>query len=100
MRRICKNYLLILPLIVLGGCERQAQGCEDAIKRELRSPSTFEVINTYWTSPIGPDKTHISVMVEYDAANAYGTPIRSKVWCDVPVHNGEVQHSEARIVLR
>lgn len=60
--------------------------CEDRIKRDLRSPSTYKRIKADTTDM--RDERQIWVSVEYDAANAYGTPIRDSRICKYPSRNG------------
>lgn len=59
------------------GCEqpppKSVLACESAVKAFLRSPSTYKRINSTGLSDYA--------FVEYDAANAYGTPIRGVATC-------------------
>lgn len=69
--------LLILAPLALTACSSDSipvQACETAIKAVLRSPSTYRRVeaNDYKTS----------VYIQFDAANAFGTPIRSLARCE------------------
>ncbi|HEX8573999.1 MAG TPA: hypothetical protein VF759_14740, partial [Allosphingosinicella sp.] len=76
----------VLP-IILCGCNpvqsQAVQACEVFIKERLRSPSTYKRISG---DALGPafenDGRRVKmVTIEYDAANAYGTPIRGSQQC-------------------
>lgn len=54
--------------------------CEEGVKALLRSPSTYKRIDiTRLNQP-----KYSLVMISYDAANAYGTPIRDTAHCEFP----------------
>lgn len=87
------------------------KACETAIKKRLRSPSTYKRINISRSSSRetasefkahiakeesseavrdmllrdmdqnGPQRTHYTLLIEYDASNAYGAPIRDIAEC-------------------
>lgn len=61
--------------------------CEKYLLEKLRSPSTYKRIEV--SSTAVPYETPIEQMVfiEYDAANAYGTPIRGRQLCKFPIKN-------------
>ena len=84
------KYLLALSFL-LAGCNSQQSAavgaCESFIKERLRSPSSYKQISV---DDLGPsfknDGRDIKMLtVEYDAANAYGTPIRGKQMCTFDV---------------
>ena len=52
----------------------ETQTCIRALEVQLRSPSTLQVLEIH--SEPG------TVSIKYDAANAYGTPVRSTIGCD------------------
>jgi len=82
-----KNALTIASIFLLGSChDRSLDVCDDAIKATLRSPSTYKRISI--------DGGYGSFTVQYDAANAYGTPIRGNGRCYVH-DNGHVVWREA-----
>ena len=76
----------VVPLILCGCNSAQSQAvqaCEVFIKERLRSPSTYNRISG---DSLGPafesDGRRVKmVTLEYDAANAYGTPIRGSQQC-------------------
>ena len=80
--------ILLIPILIgLSGCNpaqsQAVQACETFIKERLRSPSTYKRISV---DDLGPafesDGRRIKMLtVEYDAANAYGTPIRGSQQC-------------------
>jgi hypothetical protein len=87
-----------VALIGLAGCSSMeptgVRECEESIKGKLRSPSTYKRIK-FDVTPIDPANpsniekpTEVWVTVEYDAANAYGTPMRSTHMCKFPYKNG------------
>jgi hypothetical protein len=81
------RYLLLITAILLGGCnsaeDAAVRACETFIKERLRSPSTYKKISDDGLGPSfkseGRDVKMIAI--EYDAANAYGTPIRGNQLC-------------------
>jgi len=90
--------LIMVPtLLLLAGCSRAVTACEDAIKRELRSPATFEQVQaTSYTL-----ENSVSVTIEYDASNAYGTPVRSTAHCTVPFYaNGKPAYSSTYVLFQ
>jgi hypothetical protein len=83
--------LLILSFAILSGCNsaqnKAVNACETFIKDRLRSPSTYKRINVDGLGPAFENEGHSVKMVtiEYDAANAYGTPIRGSQQCTFEV---------------
>lgn len=95
--------LAIVGMLLLAGCAAEPPEiaeCEADAQRDLRSPSTYKRIEAKrFTNPPEPGKINaarerfgleghkdadiglIDVFIEYDAANAYGTPIRSMEHC-------------------
>lgn len=93
--------------IALSGCEgREIAACEDYLKDGLRSPSTYNRVNVSardepvtaarivelgGREPRGGQSLALrSVTIEYDAQNAFGTPIRGALQCGFVVRDGEV----------
>lgn len=77
-----------LMLAACGGPNDAAiEACETFIQERLRSPSTYKRIST--NAFIAVDRKSGWVTVEYDAANAFGTPIRDTQICafDTPEGN-------------
>lgn len=66
--------------MLLTGCNEAVTACENVIKRDLRSPSTYERVSADHYRL----QNSITVSIEYDAANAYGTPVRETTSCTVP----------------
>jgi hypothetical protein len=63
--------------------QQAVQACEVFIKERLRSPSTYQQVKV---DALGPafesDGRRVKMLtIEYDAANAYGTPIRGTQQC-------------------
>jgi len=72
----------------LAGCNllpgnQAIQACEIFIKERLRSPSTYKQIDAEYSGvTFKSDNRDVRmVTIEYDAANAYGTPIRGNQQC-------------------
>ncbi|MFA7595899.1 MAG: hypothetical protein WCY92_06045 [Novosphingobium sp.] len=82
-----RGFLSILSLVVVAGCnsaQNAAVGaCEAFIKERLRSPSTYKQIGVDYSgvSFKSEGRDVRMVTVEYDAANAFGTPIRGNQQC-------------------
>lgn len=87
--------LLTIPLLLAtSGCNQAIAACEDAIKKDLRSPSSYKQISS---SSYRSDQ-RISVTIEYDAANAFNAPIRATAHCTIPIAvDGSPAYSSARI---
>lgn len=96
-------YRAMLILSVLAGCSSlesaEVQQCERFITAKLRSPSTYKRIDKQVThiNPNNPSDlnnlTEVWVSIEYDAANAYGTPIRDRYTCKFPRKDGKADTS-------
>lgn len=81
-------------LTMLPGCslfgDTVISRCDDHIKSTLRSPSTYKRISvSTGLSPISSPK-EAWVNTTYDAANAYGTPIRETASCYFKLKAGRV----------
>jgi hypothetical protein len=63
------------------------EACEIFIKERLRSPSTYQRITSDGLGPsFESDGRRVKMItIEYDAANAYGTPIRGSQQCTFKV---------------
>jgi hypothetical protein len=85
-----KAALLFLPALALSGCGDRPEiaDCERFLTTKLRSPSTYERISadTKRMTTLNPQEQWVSI--EYDAANAYGTPIRGSQICKYPLVDG------------
>jgi len=55
------------------------KACEVFVKERLRSPSTYQRIEASSFIEVGGE--HGWASIQYDAANAYGTPIRNQQTC-------------------
>ncbi|MEE9433139.1 MAG: hypothetical protein V3V15_02730 [Sphingorhabdus sp.] len=79
---------LTLLLVGCNPAENSAVGaCELFIKERLRSPSTYERVSVDFSgvSFESQGQNVKMVSIEYDAANAYGTPIRGRQQCTFEV---------------
>lgn len=56
--------------------ELMIAGCEWLIKRDLRAPSTYEAINVQAFTSTG------MVIIQFDAQNLAGVPIRNQAMCE------------------
>lgn len=75
-----KKILWIATLLLTASCNGKnayESKCLKATEKLLRSPSTLQIkkIKSY------PTIEKPSVFLDYDAANAFGTPIRSSAYC-------------------
>ena len=69
-------------LIALSGCDKpEIKQCEEYIIAKLRAPSTDKRIEASGIRSPWDKPQRYMVQIEYDAANAYGTPIRSVQFC-------------------
>lgn len=84
-----RSSALALCALALPGCSEALDACEDVIKAELRSPATYERVESNVYRFEQEEPPYISVTVRYDAANAYGTPIRSLAVCTIPIKDGQ-----------
>ena len=74
----------------LTGCDKVGEwqhpelaACESFISGGLRSPSTYKRINVEYDRPqMNSASNTKNVHIEYDAANAYGTPVRASQLCE------------------
>jgi len=68
--------------VALGSCSTAESAavdvCESALMTEIRSPSTYSRVNTYTPEPANGFR---EVAITYDAANAFGTPVRGSKVC-------------------
>lgn len=79
--RMFSAPLVLTALVALGGCQYKAlEACDEKIKQDLRSPSSYTRIS----ADSSDSEDVISVFIEYDAANAYGTLVRERVYCRIP----------------
>lgn len=84
IRCIC---FIFIALSTLSGCspnkDAAINACEIFIKERLRSPSTYKQVGVDYSGVTfksqGRDVRMVGI--EYDAANAYGTPIRGDLQC-------------------
>lgn len=89
---------LLLGASALAACDMLSKGphtdfgkgCVIALKELLRSPATLELVKVSesdWTDNSVEENrenkfSDYNIVIEYDAANAFGTPIRSTMMCD------------------
>lgn len=74
-------------LVALAGCggSPAIKKCEDYIVAKLRSPSTYKRISADGTAVPYESPTKYTVVIEYDAVNAYNAPVRDRQVCSYPV---------------
>jgi len=87
---------LLLPLIAMTGlaaCDsvkgEALEMCEASLTRELRSPGSYQRVSKVVTA----DVERAFVSLTYDAANAFGTPVRGIKVCEYRVENGIIDTS-------
>lgn len=68
--------------------------CEDHIFKKLRSPSTYKRINIEGTDVPYPNPDRHHLRITYDAANAYGTPVREEQVCVFGLKDGKPDTSK------
>jgi hypothetical protein len=76
---------LVASAALMPGCAERAQNeaitvCEGEILKSLRSPSTYKQIQASVSPPEFEPKVWV-VSISYDAANAFGTPVRGGYLC-------------------
>lgn len=54
------------------------RACDSAIKAELKAPATYNRVSPLFLEVLSGQSVD---MIEYDAANSFGTPIRGKGYC-------------------
>jgi hypothetical protein len=76
---------LLASAFALCGCSQNAaiDACESFIKERLRSPSTYRQVAAEYSGVTfrNEGRNVLMATVEYDAANAFGTPIRGSQQC-------------------
>ena len=63
----------LASVVLLGGCHPGLADCEDAIKARLKAPATYKRV------ALQPGDFRYEV--DFDADNAFGTPIRDHATC-------------------
>ena len=83
------KIVTLIVLVAVAGCTPPYRAkCDDAIKAKLRSPATYQRVS------LEGGASDYAISIEYDAANAYGTPIRGKGTCYL--ENGRARWVEDR----
>lgn len=76
---------LLALAVVLSGCDllesAQVSLCKKAIYDRMRSPSSLKWVDTTVIGGLQNADVKLTVFLEYDAANAYGTLVRGKGRC-------------------
>jgi hypothetical protein len=91
--------------VVLSGCsmaggQPEVTACEEFIKSALRSPSTFKSVSSKSSdSKSGDGKGVREIFIEYDAANAFGTPIRGSQICTFDLVDGKVLNPDVAVTF-
>lgn len=85
---IGKSWRLAAGLAIsvsLAGCDAilspEIKDCEQQLLRELRAPATYNRIESDTTAMDHLKPPEFWVSIKYDAANAFGTPIRGEKIC-------------------
>ncbi len=85
------HYLILLTSLT--GCgdfqPQEIKLCKRYLEAKLRSPSTLSIVKTSSGDVPYPNPRYRHVSIEYDAANAYGTPVRDRQACFFPIRNGQ-----------
>lgn len=83
---------ILLGLLAITGCDSvmrpEVIECESTIKANLRSPSTYKRIKADTLLMDAQKPAEVWVSIEYDADNAFGTPIRGTEICKYPAKDG------------
>lgn len=91
--------VMILGLALLSACgcspRPEIKLCEDVAKEKLRSPSTYKNVETD-SSPM-KSLNQWWVIIDYDADNAFGTPIRAKAICKYRMIDGAADTAQPMI---
>lgn len=92
------KVLLPIALITLSGCSTfdppEVAACEKYLVAKLKAPSTYKRINASSVGVPYAKPTEWDVDIEYDAANAFNTPIRDHQLCQFPLSNGRPDTSK------
>lgn len=81
--------------LLLAGCDQpEVKQCEDFILSKLRSPSTYKRIESSGIQVPYNNPDRYTVRVTYDAANAYGTPVREEQLCVFGLKDGKPDTSK------
>lgn len=84
IRSICLMFIVLSTLPACSPTKDAAiNACEVFIKERLRSPSTYKQVGVDYSGVTfkSQGRDVRMVTIEYDAANAYGTPIRNDQQC-------------------
>ena len=84
---------LMVAAAAVSGCSlvepAEWGACRSYLESKLKAPSTLKVIKTSSVDVPYPNPTYKAVSIEYDAANAFGTPIRGTQTCSFPLRDGK-----------
>ena len=86
----CRVAALLAMTLAISGCSDEngsaIEACRDFVKGGLRSPSTYEEVSSSVSDgeDVGQHDRR-NVFIEYDAANAFGTPVRSTQLCSFEI---------------
>ena len=91
-QRACLGIVIAaVGIINLGGCKRtppEMADCEAIIQRKLLAPTTYRRISADSLRMDDLKPPAQWVVVEYDASNAYGVPVRERKICKYRLLNG------------
>jgi len=88
---------LALPIVACGPASQpEVQDCEASLLSGLKAPSTYKAIKKSSVGKPVDKPTTFLASIEYDAANAYGTPIRSTYSC---IYKANAGHADVSVRL-
>lgn len=86
--------LVLLPIAATACSDRpEIAQCEAFILKKLKAPSTYKRITATGIGIPYESPKEYSVSIEYDAANAYGVPVRGTQICTYPLKDGRADTS-------
>jgi hypothetical protein len=72
----------------------EVTSCEQYVQAKLRSPSTYKRVSTATVRLADKGGPYQSVMIEYDAVNAYNAPLRDRQLCRFPIKDDRPDTSD------
>lgn len=65
--------IVVVPGFMFLDRQSRISQCEDAIKRQLRAPASFERVDF--------ERNGLKMRMVFDAANGFGAPLRGRAYC-------------------